>query len=148
MARPPAHRAKHTAIAAAPVQACFDAITDFASYADWVGSVKSVSVLEDGPEPLVEFRVDAKVRTIRYVLRYHMEPPQRVWWDYVEGDAKSVEGEYRFEPDPASGGTRLTYELAIDPGVFLPGPVKKILVEHVMKGSVDDLVRRVEAAGK
>ena len=139
-----AHRAEHSATADAPVQACFDAITDFSSYADWAASVRSVEVLEDGPDPLVEFRVDAKVRTIRYVLRYHLEPPHRVWWDYVEGDAKTVEGEYLFEEDPGSGGTRLTYRLAIDPGVFLPGPVKRILVEHVMKGSVNDLVRRVE----
>lgn len=138
-----AHRAQHTEFAAAPVQACFDAIAAFSTYPDWVGAVESVTVIEDGAEPLVEFRVDARVRAIRYVLRYHLAPPGRIWWDYVEGDARSVDGEYRFEPE--GDGTRVTYSLAIDPGVYLPGPVKRMLVEHVMKGSVRDLVRRVES---
>lgn len=138
-----AHAAEHTVVAAAAPEACFAVATDFAAYPQWASAVASATVLEDGPEPVVEFVVDAKVRRIRYVLRYHLEPPRRLWWDYVEGDARSVEGEYRFEP--ADGGTAMTYRLAIDPGRLVPGPVKKLLVETVMKGSVTDLRKRVES---
>ena len=137
-----AHRASHTQFAHAPPQACFDAVRDFGSYPEWVSSVRSLEVLEDGTDPLVAFRVDARVRTIAYTLRYHFEPPRRAWWDYVEGDAASVEGECLFEPD--GDGTRFTYRLAIDPGFFLPGPLRRMLVETVMKGFVSDLVARVE----
>lgn len=96
-------------------------------------------------DDVVEFQVDAKVRKVRYVLRYFFETPSRVWWEYVEGDVKSVEGEYRFtEIEP--GVTEMTYRLTMDPGAFLPGPIKKVLVNVVMKGSVEDLKRHVEGS--
>ena len=95
-------------------------------------------------DDVVEFQVDAKVRKVRYVLRYGFEEPSRMWWDYVEGDVRSVEGEYRFD-EVAPGVTRMTYRLTMDPGAFLPGPIRKVLVNVVMKGSVEDLKRRVES---
>lgn len=122
------------------MQACFDAVRDFEAYPAWSSNVQGVRLLGDD---VVEFEVDAKVRKVRYVLRYFFEEPTRVWWEYVEGDVKSVEGEYRFEEiDP--GRTRMTYRLTMDPGAFLPGPIKKVLVNVVMKGSVEDLKQHVE----
>jgi hypothetical protein len=76
-------------------------------------------------------------------LRYSYERPRLITWDYVDGDVKSVDGEYLFE-DQGDGTTRATYSLEIDPGVWLPGPVKRMLTEQVMKRSVEDLKRRVE----
>lgn len=126
-------------IAASPRE-CFDAICAFETYPQWQGPVKAVEVRGDGT---VAFEVDAKVRTIRYVLRYHFDAPTRVWWDYVEGDAKRVEGDYTFE-DLGDGTTKATYRLDIDPGSFVPGPVKKVLRDHVMRSSVRDLKRYLE----
>jgi ribosome-associated toxin RatA of RatAB toxin-antitoxin module len=140
-----AHRAEHTEVAAATADEVFDVVADFDDYPSWSSNVIEANVLEtgdDGRASVVEFLTDAKVRKIRYVLRYHWEPPARIWWEYVEGDAKSVDGEYELEP--VDGGISITYRLAIDPGTFMPGPVKKILVESVMKGSVKDLKKRVE----
>ena len=114
---------------------------DFSSYPEWSSNVESIRLLGDD---VVEFSIDAKVKKVRYVLRYFFEEPTRVWWEYVEGDIKSVEGEYRFEP-AGDGRTRMTYRLTMDPGAFLPGPIKKVLVNVVMKGSVEDLKRHVEA---
>ena len=126
-------------IGASPQQ-CFDAMRDFATYPDWQGPVTAVELRGDD---VVAFEVDAKVRTIRYVLRYHFDEPHRIWWDYVEGDARRVEGEYTFE-DLGDGTTRATYRLDIDPGAFVPGPVKKVLRDHVMRASVRDLKTYVE----
>jgi uncharacterized membrane protein len=131
----------HSEVIAASPQECFDAIRAFETYPAWQGPVKAVDVRDDGT---VAFEVDAKVRTIRYVLRYHFDEPVRVWWDYVEGDAKGVEGEYRFE-DLGDGTTRATYALDIDPGGFVPGPVKKILRDQVMNASVRDLKTHLES---
>jgi hypothetical protein len=91
----------------------------------------------------VRFAIDAKVRQVAYTLRYSYEPPHLVTWDYVDGDVKSVDGEYVFE-DQGDGTTLATYSLDIDPGVWLPGRVKKLLTDQVMKRSVEDLKRRVE----
>ena len=56
---------------------------------------------------------------------------------------KSVAGEFALD-DLGDGTTRATYRLDIDPGRFVPGPIRKALTEVVMRGSVRDLKRRVE----
>jgi hypothetical protein len=98
---------------------------------------------DDGRGRDVEFHIDAKIRTVRYVLRYSYEPPGWVGWSYVEGDVKDVNGEFVLE-QADDGETLATYRLALDPGLWLPGPVLKVLRDQVMKGAVDDLKRRAE----
>jgi hypothetical protein len=132
-------------VARATPQRCFDVATDYAAFPEWSSNVLEANVLEtdaEGRGAVVEYITDARVRRIRYVLRYRYDPPGAIAWDYVEGDARSVTGSYSFEP--AADGTTITYRLDIDPGRFVPGPVRKILVDSVMKGSVADLVKRVE----
>jgi uncharacterized membrane protein len=127
-------------------QDCFDALVDYESFPDWQRAVKAVDVVtrdSAGRGEEVSFEIDAKVRTIRYTLRYAYEPPGRITWDYVEGDVKDVDGEMTLE-DRGDGTTLATYSLALDPGVWLPGPLQKVLNDQVMKGSVEDLKRRVE----
>ena len=129
-------------------QDCFDALVDYESFPDWQRAVKSVEVEtrdDAGRGEQVAFEIDAKVKTIHYTLRYSYEPPHRITWDYVEGDVKDVDGEFRLE-DQGDGTTLATYSLALDAGVWMPGPVRKVLTDQVMKGSVEDLKKRVENA--
>jgi coenzyme Q-binding protein COQ10 len=140
------HAEQQTVVDGTPAE-CFEALLDYESFPDWQRAVKSVDVLtrdRKGRGEEVAFEIDAKVRTIRYTLRYAYEPPHRVSWDYVEGDVKDVDGEFVLE-DQGDGTTLATYSLALDPGVWLPGPIQKVLRDQVMKGSVEDLKKRVEA---
>jgi ribosome-associated toxin RatA of RatAB toxin-antitoxin module len=140
------HAEQQIVVAGTPQQ-CFDALVDYHSFPDWQRAVKSATVVtrdEAGRGKDVAFEIDAKVRTIDYTLRYSYEPPHRIAWDYVEGDVKDVDGEFVLE-DQGDGTTLATYSLALDPGVWLPGPLQKVLNDQVMKGSVEDLKRRVEA---
>jgi ribosome-associated toxin RatA of RatAB toxin-antitoxin module len=124
---------------------CFAALLDYESFPEWQRAVRSVEVLErdaDGRGLDVAFRIDAKVKQVRYVLRYSYEPPRRVAWSYVEGDVRDVSGEFLLE-DAGAGRTLATYRIELDAGVWMPGPVKKVLTDQVMKGAVDDLARRV-----
>ena len=135
--------AEHAEVIAGTPAACMDALLDFGSYPEWQSAVKSAEVVEPGEDPVVEFHIDAKLKTVRYVLRYHPEPPGRLWWEYVEGDVRSVAGEYELE-DLGDGTTRATYRLDIDPGRFVPGPIRKALTDVVMRSSVRELKQRVE----
>ena len=142
-----AKRAEHSLVIEAAPDVCFEAITDYETFPEWQAAVKDVEVLsrdDDGRGRDVRFDIDAKVRAVSYTLRYSYEPPHLITWDYVDGDVKSVDGEFVFE-DQRDGTTLATYALAIDPGVWLPGPVKKLLTDQVMKRSVEDLKRRVES---
>ena len=132
----------------APPEACFDAITDYESFPEWQDAVLATEVLErypDGLGKVVELHVDAKVREIRYMLRYHYDRPRRVWWDFIEADGvEHIEGEYLFEP--RDGATLATYRLGIDAGVPVPGMLARRLNKGVMRRSVEDLKRRAEGA--
>jgi uncharacterized membrane protein len=127
-------------------QQCFDALLEYETFPDWQRAVKAVEVVSRdraGRGREVAFEIDAKVKTIHYRLRYSYEPPHRISWDYLGGDVKDVDGEMVLE-DVGDGTTLATYSLALDPGVWLPGPLQKVLSDQVMKGSVEDLKRRVE----
>ena len=50
--------------------------------------------------------------------------------------------------DRGDGTTLATYSLAVDPGMWVPGPVLKVLNNQVMRGAVEDLKQRVEAAAR
>jgi uncharacterized membrane protein len=140
------HVEQQITIDAAP-QACFDALTDYETFPSWQDAVKSCEVIsrdEQGRGREVELEVDAKVKSIRYRLAYEYEEPHRIAWDYLEGDVKEIDGEYIFE-DRGDGTTLATYSLAVDPGVWVPGPLQRLLSDQVMRGHMQDLKRRVEA---
>jgi hypothetical protein len=139
-------RAEHSAEIEAARERCFALLLEYESFPDWQRAVKSAAVLdrdEEGRGRDVEFHIDAKVRTVRYVLRYSYTPPGWIGWEYVEGDVRDVSGEFVLE-QADDGVTLATYKLGLDPGVWLPGPVMKVLRDQVMKGAVDDLKRRAE----
>ncbi|MFL5827864.1 MAG: SRPBCC family protein [Thermoleophilaceae bacterium] len=131
-------------IAAAPAD-CFVALTGYEDFPEWQRAVKACEVLtryDDGRGHHVAFEIDAKVRTVSYTLAYSYEEPHRITWDLVEGDVKDVDGELLLEGD---GDTTLaTYRVALDPGMWVPGPVKRMVEDQVMRGSLEDLKRRVE----
>jgi hypothetical protein len=139
-------RSEQQIVIEAEPHACFDALVDYDTFPQWQDPVKHAEVLnryDDGRGRDVEFEIDAKVKTVRYVLRYSYEEPHRITWEYVEGDVKEVDGEYVLE-DRGDGTTLATYSLHIDPGVWVPGPLQKVLNEQVMRRSMEDLKRRVE----
>ncbi len=130
----------------APLERCYEHAADVDRIAEWQGGVQKVEVLErDEQGRVLEARIsnDAKVRTVSYTLRYRYEEPHRITWDYLEGDIKDIDGEFVLE-DLGDGRTLATYSLALDPGVWLPGKLAKVLNEQVMRGSVEDLKKRVE----
>lgn len=134
-------RAEQSLEIAAPPQACFDAIVDFETYPEWQNAVirtEVVSSYADGLGKVVELCVDAKFREVTYRLRYHYDPPGRLWWDFVEGDGvEYIDGEYLFEG--LDGATLAIYRLGVDPGVPVPGFIAKRLNEGVMARAVRDL---------
>lgn len=136
------HRAEQSLEIDAPPGACYEAIADFETYPEWQQAVLRSEVLEhdrDGRGALVAIRVDARVRQVSYVLRYHHQPPDRLWWEFVEGDGvEHIDGEYLFESLDDGRRTRATYRLGIDAGVPVPGFIARRLNEGVMRRSIEE----------
>jgi hypothetical protein len=136
----------HSVAVAGSVEDCFAVLTDFADYPNWAGPVTECRIIDRHPDGLarrVAFALDMTVKTLRYVLEYTYEPPHGARWHLVEGDVKSVEGSYRFEP--AGAQTKATCTQAIDVGFWVPGPIRRPLEQKALRDSVEDFKKAVEA---
>jgi hypothetical protein len=139
--------AEHTVEIEAPIQTCFDAITDYETFPKWQGVVIDTEVLdwdEQGRGKRVRLVVDAKVRKVNYTLDYRYDEPARIEWDFVEGNGiNDADGDYIFE-ELAPDQTRATYRFGLEVGIPLPGPVARRAHRSTLKASVEDLKREAE----
>jgi ribosome-associated toxin RatA of RatAB toxin-antitoxin module len=127
-------------------QACFDALTDFERLPEWQGAVRGVRVLardERGRGSVVEYEVDARVKTVRYRLRQIYDEPRRLASEYLGGDFRDFCGEWRFEP-VGDSHTRAELDLRIDPGRLVPGLLPGVIADAVMRRALRDLKTRLE----
>lgn len=135
---------------AAPRLDCFTAIVDFERYPEWSGQVTRARILEydaEGVGRIVEFFIDARVKTIRYVLEYAYRKPSQLTWKSIDGDVESIEGIYRFRKlDP--GRTEATCRQEIKLGFWLPGPLRRLAERTALAQSVaefKDYAERLQA---
>ena len=141
-------RAERQIVIEAPPQACFEALTDYESFPDWRGAVRSADVISrdrEGRGREVAFEIESEGRPIRYTHEYRYEEPHLVAWRQLDGDVEDVDGEFVLE-DRGDGTTLATYALRVDAGMWVPGAVAQLLDDRAMQGAMEDLKRRVEAA--
>jgi uncharacterized membrane protein len=135
----------------APIERCYEIAADVENATEWQGSLKDVEVLErDGERrpSLVETESDAKVKSVRAVLRFSYEPPTAIRWVQEKGDTKSLVGSWAFE-DLGGGRTRATYALEADPGrmlgMLLRGPVEGKVRDFLVGNAAEGLKQKAEA---
>ena len=134
-----------------PPERCFDAAVDFERYPVWAGDVKSAEVLTrdgDGRGHEVRYEVAALGKTIRYTLEYEYEAaPNGFSWRLVEADMlRALDGSYRFQPD-GGGGTDLTYMLAVDISIPMPGFMKRKAAGMIVQNALREFKRYAESDG-
>lgn len=125
-----------------------DVLTDYEAYPEWA-DVKSARVLERGEGGLatkVAFEVDVPMLgRAEYTLAYRYAPGDAgMSWVSVEarGAVTNITGEYLL--DELDGRTRVTYRLAVELGVLLPGFVRTQGERRVIENALARLKRRVE----
>ncbi len=134
-----------TEIAATPLD-CFKVIVDFEAYPSWSTAVEHAAILERddaGVGRIVEFRIDMRVKSIRYVLEYSYRKPQELTWRSIDGDIESVEGRYEFRKlGPKTTETTCHQTIAL--GFWVPGPLRKMAERTALKQSVLEFKEEVE----
>jgi uncharacterized membrane protein len=135
----------------APIERCYEIAADIENAPEWQGSLKDVEILErDGERRalLVETESDAKVKSVRALLRFSYEPPTAIRWVQEKGDTKSLIGSWSFE-DLGGGRTRATYALEADPGrmlgLLLRGPAEAKVRDFLVGNAADGLKQKAEA---
>lgn len=136
----------------APADLCYTAIADFEAYPRWSSPITETRVLDRHPDGMarrVEFFIDMKLKTVRYVLEYTWLPPHRLTWQYVDGDLQDIEGSYVFEP-AGDGRTTATCSQAVSVGFWIPGLLRRTFEQTALRQSVLEFKAEAErrAAGK
>ena len=132
----------------APPQRCYEVATDYERYPEWAKDVKQATILErdaDGRGAKVEYRAAAFGRSTRYVLQYdYSAAPGAFSWTLVEGEmVRAIDGTYRFDAD--GDGTRVSYDLAIEPSIPVPGFLKRRTAGKIVGTALKELKKEVEA---
>ena len=134
----------------APIDDVYAVAADVESSPRWQPDIKQARAVErdgDGNQVLVETQTDAKVRTLKSVLRFSYDAPTSIRWKQEEGDLKSVDGSWSFE-DVGDGTTRATYEMTVDLGrmlgMVIRGPLVGVLRGQLVESMPDKLKKDIE----
>jgi uncharacterized membrane protein len=145
---PMAEQATETMEIAAPPERIVDVLLDFEQYPTWARDLKGVTVETrdaEGRGTEVTFRAAAMGRSTSYTLRYtYDEEPRRIAWELLRGDImRKLDGSYLLEP-AGPDGTHVTYHLAVDLVVPLPGFVKRRAENKIVHAALRELRAHVE----
>jgi len=136
-------------IAAAPGEVC-DIVADVEAYPEWSADVRSVTVLSEDADAWpaeVEFTVDAGPIGDTYVLAYTWAFDEdgvgEVSWRLVRSSKlKALDGRYTIARD--GEGTLVTYDLAVDLAVPLPGMLRRKAEKTIVTTALDGLKARAQ----
>jgi hypothetical protein len=143
-----AERTEGTITIEGPARDVLDVIVDFDAYPEWAG-VKTAEVVEtdrNGWPTKVAMSVSQMGVEASYTLAYeYYEDDGGLSWTSVEasGVVKRIDGEYVLE-DVGSGRTKVTYRLATELAMPLPGFLKRQGEKQVISAALDGLKSRVE----
>ncbi|MGI8750589.1 MAG: type II toxin-antitoxin system RatA family toxin, partial [Thermoleophilaceae bacterium] len=134
----------------APLSEVWAVVADTESAPNWQGGMDKLDVVErdaEGRPEIAETETDATVRAVKSRVRFAYEPEQRLSWEQMEGDLKSVVGSWELE-DLGGGRTRATYSLDGDPGrvlgMLIRGPVEDKIRDLLVNARPGELKARVE----
>ena len=102
----------------------------------------------DGRAVLCQAEADARVRTVRSVVRFTYDGPAALSWRQERGDLKSAAGRWELE-DLGGNRTRATYWLEVDLGrvlgLVIRGPLVDLLRAMMVDSRAGELKRAAES---
>ena len=133
----------------APLEDVMEVLEDYEAYPQWA-EVRTAEIRERGEggrATEVAFEVDVPVLgKATYTLSYRYAPGDTgLSWVTREarGAIRDIRGEYLLhEVDDAT--TKVTYRLAVDLGVLVPGMLRTQGAKRVIENALEKLKRRVE----
>ena len=136
----------------APLDRVWALVQDVESAPEWQGGLKSMHALDrdgEGRATRCEAATDAKVRTVKSIVRFSYDGPGTLRWTQEKGDLKSVDGSWTLE-DLGADRTRATYSLEVDLGrtlsLIIRGPLVDALRHMLIASRAGELKKQIESA--
>jgi ribosome-associated toxin RatA of RatAB toxin-antitoxin module len=136
----------------APRDQVWTLVENVESAPEWQGGLKSMHALDrdgDGRAVRCEAETDAKIKTVKSIVRFTYDGPDALRWTQEKGDLKSVVGSWTLE-DLGGDRTRATYALEVDLGRTLSllarGPVVDVIRQMLVGARAGELKKRIESA--
>ena len=134
----------------APLDQVWALVEDVEAAPQWQGGLKSLRALDrdgDGRAVRCETESDAKVKSVKSIVRFTYDGPTKLTWTQEKGDLKSVVGSWTLE-DLGPNRTRATYAIDADLGrtlgLLIRGPVVDVL-RHMLAGArAGELKKQIE----
>jgi carbon monoxide dehydrogenase subunit G len=142
---------KSTAEIDAPLDQVWAVVEDVEIAPQWQGGLNALRAIDrdaDGRPTRCETETDAKIKSVKSIVRFTYDGPTRLSWTQEKGDLKSVDGSWELE-DLGGNRTQATYSIDVDLGrtlgMLVRGPVVDVL-RHVLAGArAGELKQRVES---
>ncbi len=142
-------QAEGSIVIEAPLEDVMEVLEDYEAYPEW-SEVQTVDVRrrgEGGRATEVAFEVDVPVLgKAAYTLAYVYAPGDTgLSWTTKEarGAIRDIRGEYLLN-DLSESETKVTYRLAVELGVLVPGFLRTEGAKRVIENALERLKRRVE----
>jgi ribosome-associated toxin RatA of RatAB toxin-antitoxin module len=136
----------------APRDQVWTLVENVESAPEWQGGLKSMHALDrdgDGRAIRCEAETDAKIKTVKSIVRFTYDGPDTLRWTQEKGDLKSVVGSWTLE-DLGGDRTRATYALEVDLGrtlsLLVRGPVVDVIRQMLVGARAGELKKRIESA--
>ena len=134
----------------APLDQVWALVEDVEAAPQWQGGLKALRALDrdgDGRAVRCETESDAKVKSVKSIVRFTYDGPTKLTWTQEKGDLKSVVGSWTLE-DLGPNRTRATYAIDADLGrtlgLLIRGPVVDVL-RHMLAGArAGELKKQIE----
>jgi ribosome-associated toxin RatA of RatAB toxin-antitoxin module len=135
----------------APRDQVWALVENVESAPEWQGGLKSMHALDrdgDGRAIRCEAETDAKIKTVKSIVRFTYDGPDALRWTQENGDLKSVVGSWTLE-DLGGNRTRATYALEVDLGrrlsLLVRGPLVDGLRHMLVSSRAGELKKRIES---
>lgn len=128
-----------------PVEALFQAITDFKSYPEFVSEVVAVEVHPGGtPEKTrVSFELEV-IKRFKYTLEFKIVDKKEISWSLVESNFfKTNNGRWTLK-SLDKGTTQAVYALDVAFGFMVPGWISKKLTETNLPRMMESFAERAK----
>lgn len=129
-----------------PRDRLWSVITDYEKYAEFVDGVSKVKIVSrETGKVRVEYAISLLSKDITYTLDHAEQGPDKMSWSLIDSNImKANSGGWTLK-DLGGGKTEVTYSLALDFKIYVPGMILNGLVKSSLPKMLESFEKRAKS---